>query len=196
MKQEGSNRISSGVIAAIAAAVVAVSGGVAWYAWNSPQNTPGTGIEQPNGTPSIEKSAEIYWLQATDKSFKLVPQAIKVKVAKDDGQQVLAAAFDTLLAGPTEGTNSSTIPQGTKLLGLKVKSDGVHVNLSTEYTSGGGSASMIGRLGQVVYTATATNPTGKVFIEVNGKQLDVLGGEGLELEQPLTRASFDKNYQL
>jgi spore germination protein GerM len=35
-----------------------------------------------------------------------------------------------------------------------------------------------------------------VYIEVNGKQLDVLGSEGLELEQPLTRDSFNKNYEL
>jgi spore germination protein GerM len=52
------------------------------------------------------------------------------------------------------------------------------------------------RLGQVVYTATALRPRSKVFIEVNGKQLDVLGGEGLELQQPLTRERFKQDYQL
>jgi hypothetical protein len=29
-----------------------------------------------------------------------------------------------------------------------------------------------------------------------GKPLEVLGGEGVELEQPLTRESFQKNYPL
>ncbi|MFO5473015.1 MAG: GerMN domain-containing protein, partial [Dolichospermum sp.] len=72
----------------------------------------------------------------------------------------------------------------------------VHVNLSENFTSGGGSSSMIGRIGQVVYTATSLNPQAKVYIEVNGKPLEVLGGEGVELEQPLTRESFQKNYPL
>ncbi|MFM6620018.1 MAG: GerMN domain-containing protein, partial [Dolichospermum sp.] len=72
----------------------------------------------------------------------------------------------------------------------------VHVNLSENFTTGGGSTSMIGRIGQIVYTATSLNPQAKVYIEVNGKPLEVLGGEGVELEQPLTRESFQKNYPL
>ena len=124
----------------------------------------------------------------------MVPQP--VQIAATQPNQVLETAFQSLLAGPTEGTDSTTIPQGTKLLGLKVENNEVHVNLSEDFTSGGGSTSMIGRVGQVVYTATTLNPNAKVYIEVNGKQLDVLGGEGVELEQPLTRESFKKNYPL
>jgi spore germination protein GerM len=55
---------------------------------------------------------------------------------------------------------------------------------------------MMGRVGQVVYTATTLNPNAKVYIEVNGKKLDVLGGEGVEVEQPLTRENFKKDYPL
>lgn len=198
--QQRTNRnVSSGVIAAVSAAVVAVSGGVAWLTSQTPETpTPGNpsqSIRQPLTTqPGQEQTANIYWLKPTEKSFELVPQPVKIASAQPN--QALEAAFQTLLAGPTEGTDSTTIPQGTKLLGMKVENNEVHVNLSADFTSGGGSSSMLGRVGQVVYTATTLNTNAKVYIEVNGKPLEVLGGEGLEIEQPLTRTSFNKNYPL
>ncbi|MBK1990488.1 GerMN domain-containing protein [Sphaerospermopsis aphanizomenoides BCCUSP55] len=201
-QQRTQRNISSGVVAAVSAAVVAVSGGVAWLTSQTPNSpTPGNpsqSIRQPQQPlttqPGNEQTANIYWLRPTDKSVELVPQPIKIAAAQPN--QALEAAFQTLLAGPTEGTDSTTIPKGTQLLGLKVENNDVHVNLSEDFTSGGGSTSMMGRVGQVVYTATTLNPNAKVYIEVNGKQLDVLGGEGVELQQPLTRESFNKNYPL
>ncbi|MBW4670393.1 MAG: GerMN domain-containing protein [Cyanomargarita calcarea GSE-NOS-MK-12-04C] len=196
-EQQKSNRISSGVVAVVSAAVVAVSGGVAWFTLNSPPaQTPTSTVPRPGEKVApIEQTAEIYWLKDNGKNLELVPQKIKL-TGGDKPNQVLEAAFQNLLTGPTEGTGSTTIPQGTKLLGLKVENNDIHINLSEEFTSGGGSASMNGRVGQVVYTATSLDRNAKVYIEVNGQKLEVLGGEGLELEQPLTRDSFNKNYSL
>ncbi|MBF2063877.1 MAG: GerMN domain-containing protein [Calothrix sp. C42_A2020_038] len=202
-EQQRNNRISSGVIAAVSAAVVAVSGGVAWITWqanntNTPVNTPKERINPSNSQtlPGSEQTAEIYLLKDTGTNFQLVPLPVKVSASKDNPNQFLQAAFNSLLTAKNDGDTSSTIPSGTKVLDVKVENDSVRVNLSEEFTSGGGSASMTGRVGQVVYTATSLNPNAKVYIDVNGKQLDVLGGEGLELDQPLTRDSFSKNYQL
>ncbi|MBE8967178.1 GerMN domain-containing protein [Nostocales cyanobacterium LEGE 12452] len=200
--QQGSNRISSGVIAAVSAAVVAVGGGVAWFTTQSsntptPSN-PSVRIEQPaqpsTRQPANEQTPNVYWLRSNNKNVTLVPQPVKVASIRPN--QPLEAAFQSLLAGPTEGTDSTTIPKGTKLLGLKAENNEVHVNLSEDFTSGGGSTSMMGRVGQVVYTATTLNPKAKVYIDVNGKPLDVLGGEGVELQQPLTREQFQKDYPL
>jgi spore germination protein GerM len=200
--QQGSNRISSGVIAAVSAVVVAVGGGVAWFtsqSSNSPTPSNASGRIEQSAQPSTrqpgnEQTPNVYWLRPKDKSVALVPQP--VKVASIRANQPLEAAFQSLLAGPTEGTDSTTIPKGTKLLGLKAENNEVHVNLSEDFTRGGGSTSMMGRVGQVVYTATTLNPKAKVYIDVNGKPLDVLGGEGVELQQPLTRESFQQNYPL
>lgn len=202
-QQESNRSLSSGVIAAVSAAVVAVGGGVAWMtsqSQNAPTSpNPSQSVQQPGQPttqqPGNEQTARVYWLQPKGNSVDLVPQ--QVRVAAVQPTEVLEKAFQNLLAGPTEGTNATTIPQGTKLLGLKVENnDEVYVNLSENFTSGGGSTSMMGRVGQVVYTATSLNPNAKVYIEVNGKQLEVLGGEGVVLDQPLTRESFQKDFPL
>ncbi|MBE9250129.1 GerMN domain-containing protein [Dolichospermum sp. LEGE 00240] len=200
--QQRTNGVSTSLIAAISAAVVVVSGGVAWFSAQTPNNsTPDNSsqiikqpIKQSTTQQGNEQTASIYWLRSKENRLDLVPQPFKVAATQPN--QVLEAAFKTLLAGPSEGTDSTTIPQGTQLLGLKAENNDVHVNLSENFTTGGGSTSMMGRVGQVVYTATSLNPQANVYIEVNGKLLEVLGGEGVELQQPLTRASFQKNYPL
>ncbi|MBW4508379.1 MAG: GerMN domain-containing protein [Scytonematopsis contorta HA4267-MV1] len=200
MTQPRSNRVSSALIAGISAAVVTVTGAAAWFAWNSSNNPPAPPdksqplnrpIPQPGTVSGKELNTNIYLLKDNGKNLVLVAQPIRVANGKPN--QVLEAAFKVLLE---KQNKSSAIPKGTKILGTKVEKDTVRINLSNEFTSGGGSASMTGRVGQVIYTATALNPKAKVYISVNGKQLDVLGGEGLELEQPMTREIFDKEYQL
>ncbi|MEA5593162.1 GerMN domain-containing protein [Rivularia sp. UHCC 0363] len=207
-EQPKNNRISSGVAATIATAAVAVAGVVGYFAMNSPRETPdGPPIvnvspnPNPVETPQVakEKTATVYWLQETQDgtNFQLVPQSVQVQADINKPSEFLEASFQRLLAGPTEGSGgSSTIPQATKLLGVKAEGDEVRVNLSEDFQFGGGSASMIGRVGQVVYTATALNPNAKVYLDLNGKQIEVLGGEGLELQQPLTRDNYKKNFEL
>lgn len=189
-EQQKSKGISSAVIAAVSAAVVTVGGGVAWLTSNTNQTT------DPVTNVTEIRNVDIYWLKNAGTNLKLESQRIQIKSNSRQPDRALQTAFKQLLAGPTEGTESTTIPQGTQLLGIKVESDAVRINLSEEFTSGGGSTSMTGRLGQVIYTATSLNSKAKVYIEVNGKPLEVLGGEGLVLNQPLTRESFNQNFEL
>ena len=189
-EQQKSKGISSAVIAAVSAAVVTVGGGVAWLTSNTNPTT------DPAATVTEIRNVDIYWLRNAGTNLKLESQRIQIKSNSRQPDRALQTAFKQLLAGPTEGTESTTIPQGTQLLGIKVESDAVRINLSEEFTSGGGSTSMTGRLGQVIYTATSLNSKAKVYIEVNGKPLEVLGGEGLVLNQPLTRESFNQNFEL
>lgn len=151
---------------------------------------------QPKPLPQTDvQTVQVYWVKDASGKFEAVPTKVAVKQA-DKPDAALQAAFNSLLAGPKDGTVSSEIPNGTKLRGLSVKNDGVYVDLSAEFTSGGGSNSMTGRLGQVIYTATSLQPNTKVWISVEGKPLELLGGEGLEVAQPSTRQSFDKNFPL
>jgi len=201
-EQQQGRRLPVGIVAGVSALVLAAGGGSAWWAWNSGQSTPTTQAPtttQPSSPKplqaSAEKTVQVYWLKSTGNRIEVVPSAINLEDANQPNT-VLEKAFDRLLAGPTDPKLASTIPTDTKLRSVAIREDGVHVDLSQEFTSGGGSTSMSGRLAQVIYTASSLDPNAKVWIMVEGKKLEVLGGEGLEIEQPATRKSFEENFDL
>jgi germination protein M len=110
-------------------------------------------------------------------------------------QSVGAAAARALLEGPTaaekQGDMVSTIPQGTTFLGLDIKNGIATVDLSKEYGSGGGTLSMLMRLAQVVFTLTQFPTVEGVEFKLDGKAIDVLGGEGIIIDHPMNRADYE-----
>jgi spore germination protein GerM len=138
----------------------------------------------------------VYWLDNVNNSIELVPSTVSLDEDTENEQEILNEAFDRLLAGPSDSDYASSIPEETELRDISVKADGVHVDLSEDFTFGGGSASMMGRVAQILYTATSLDPDAQVWLEIEGEPLEVLGGEGLLIDQPLTRQSFEKNFEL
>jgi germination protein M len=108
---------------------------------------------------------------------------------------VAKAAMNALLAGPTKSESadrviSTAIPDGTTLLGVATKNGVATVNVSTEYDSGGGSASMQYRLAQVVYTLTQFTTIKSVVFQIEGETVTVFGSEGIVLDGPVGRADY------
>jgi hypothetical protein len=85
---------------------------------------------------------------------------------------------------------STAIPAGTKLLGLTIKDGVATVDLSKEFESGGGSASAMTRLGQVVFTLTQFSTVRSVVFQVEGRTVTVFGSEGIVLDGPVRRADY------
>jgi hypothetical protein len=108
-----------------------------------------------------------------------------------------ALALEFLLAGPAPGEAeaipgmSSAIPEGTTLNGVTVESRTATVDLSAEFTSGGGSLSMMGRLAQVVFTMTGFDDVDGVRFLIDGVPTTVFGGEGIIVNDPSTRADWE-----
>ena len=111
-------------------------------------------------------------------------------------QAVGAAAMAALLEGPKDAELGArpamytTIPDGTRFLGLTIDAGVATVDLSKEFASGGGSASVLGRLAQVVYTLTQFPTVKAVTFELDGEPVSTFSGEGVVLDKPVGRADY------
>lgn len=137
----------------------------------------------------VQATVSVYFVRGEGPSSTLQEAG---RIARGRGAQtLLAAAIHELLAGPTPEERraglTTAIPAGTRLRSLHVEDGVVIVDLSGEVESGGGSSSMLGRLWQIVYTATQFPQTPRVRILIDGQAKDAMGGEGVLIDRPLRR---------
>lgn len=105
-------------------------------------------------------------------------------------------AIQELLIAPSDWEKSkkglsSEIPAGTKILSIREGDSNILIDLSSTFESGGGAESTYIRVRQLIKTSLA-NTKLPVYLYINGKQADVIGGEGVMLKQPLTERSLDE----
>lgn len=136
---------------------------------------------------AVDGQLAVYWIESNKNKLIAVPIAVKSK----SNDEAIDTVLNTLIAqNPPESSLYSAIPRDTKVLSISTKNKEIRINLSKDFTKGGGSASMQGRIIQVLYTATSLEPESKVYLSVEGKSLKYIGGEGLEVPQPMTRKDF------
>lgn len=126
-----------------------------------------------------------YLIEPRDNKFVAIPIPVKAQ----NKEVAIATALKNIITDKKDNLYSA-IPEGTQILSLAISNNDIRINLSKQFTSGGGSDSMKGRLIQLLYTATSLNPDANLFLSVEGKPLEYLGGEGLEVSQPLRRQNF------
>jgi hypothetical protein len=165
-------------------------------------STGGTTEEVP---PPSTETAETETTETTETEPPAATVTYQVWFANDEGlfvsyrteaatPRIGTAALESLLEGPDdfeEGYGLRTaIPDGTQLLGLSIDDGIAHVDLTSEFETGGGSLSMQTRLAQVVYTITQFPTVKGVVFSLDGEPIDVLGGEGIIIDHPLTRRDY------
>ena len=111
------------------------------------------------------------------------------KILKDDS--IVGSALKELFLGPTKTEEirgiMTEIPIGTRLIKVEESEDEVLVDLSSQYLTGGGSAAMQLRYLQIYKTLKKICPDKDIYLNVEGKSLKTIGGEGLEVTQPITK---------
>lgn len=149
-----------------------------------------------NPLPSAAPGPATYWVDDRNNRIAFSRQAIgQSKTTNPNPETQLRQAIESLLATPK--TETTAIPANTHLRSLKIRDRrNIYIDLSQEFVTGGGTASMSARVGQILLTATSLDPTAQVWLSVEGELLRELGGEGIEIPQPLTKADFEKNFGL
>lgn len=104
-------------------------------------------------------------------------------------------AVKELIKAPSKWEKSkgftSEIPVNTKLLSLRESSESVMIDLSSDFEAGGGAESTYMRIKQIIKTANANTST-PTYLFINGRQANVIGGEGVMIKQPLNERSLDE----
>jgi len=108
---------------------------------------------------------------------------------------VARAALTALLEGPTDEEAAdglvSAIPAGTTLRDVALEGHTATVDLDGRFEDGGGSASMLGRVAQVVATLTRFPTIERVAFRIDGRPVEAIGGEGVVVDPPIGRAAIE-----
>ena len=121
----------------------------------------------------------------------LVPTLRVVPKSAGVARAAMTALFDPERILDQYSQLSTAIPAGSKVLGIAIKNGVATVDLSSEFESGGGSASGKFRLGQVVYTLTQFSTVRSVLFQVEGRTVTTFGPEGIVLDGPQSRKDFE-----
>jgi germination protein M len=154
-----------------------------------------TGTTAPTTTAAVASVDVVAYLARAE---KVTPVRRSVTVAKDkaaDPGTLIAAALTAVAAGPTAAEAAlgfaSAVPAATVVHSAHLDGTSAVVDLSSGFTSGGGSLSMMLRWVQFVYTVTEVTGVESVTLLIDGKSVDMIGGEGLEVKAQTKRADLE-----
>lgn len=149
---------------------------------------------------SFEKNYEVVKIYFTKfkgtENIFLIP--VTRKIPKENS--ILDSSLRELFLGPTKNEEfkgvMTEIPIGTRLINISESEDEVLINLSSQYLTGGGAASMQVRYLQLYRTLKNIVPGKNLYLQVEGKEVKTIGGEGVEITQPLKKINdYTKKYE-
>ncbi len=147
------------------------------------------------GVGDEAETTEVMVYFSKNKGSDSITEGVIRKIPKEFDALSINYALEALLEGPSEGEQSqgyfSEIPMGTKLIEVTQIPGELRVNLTRQFISGGGSHSMQQRINQLTGTIRSIEKAIPVFIDIEGKQLDLLGGEGVMVKEPVNQGNSD-----
>ena len=121
-------------------------------------------------------------------------KAVKREYNQDiDGSKLKLSVY-ALMSGPKPAELKrgiyTEIPGDAQVISIKEYPDKAIVNLTSSFVYGGGAESLYKRLYQLIKTVKL-NTSLPVYLYIEGKRADVVGGDGIMLTQPLSNSSLE-----
>ncbi len=160
-----------------------------------PQTAEQEDIEQEKEI-NEQKQADLYiyvYMLTTDKNGNQFLKPVKRPLKA--GEDKLSTAIKLLIAGPNGAEKTSgvytEVPANTHLNSITAYDSKIIIDMAGSFAYGGGSDSLYSRLRQLIKTVLA-NSDKPVYLYLDGKQANVVGGEGITVSQPLKENSLDE----
>ena len=122
-----------------------------------------------------------------------VYKVVKREYDEDVDGEKLRFAITSLIMGPKQSEKQdgiySEVPTSANVLHIYDKGNYIVIDLSSGFTYGGGTESIYKRLFQLIKTVIR-NTDKPAYLYIDGKQADVIGGDGIMITQPLNENSI------
>ena len=153
-----------------------------------------TGVDEEEVKKKEDTYITVFFIGKNENGEELY-RAVKRKYDKTENGQQLSFAVSRLIEGPNQIEREkgiySEIPTGTKVISVVETDKKAIVNLTSAFDQGGGTDGLYKRLYQLVKTVNK-NTKLPVYLYIDNKQADVIGGEGLMINQPLNERVFNE----
>lgn len=157
---------------------------------NEPEHTqtkPNLPDEKQKPEDEIQYEVVNVYFIAHNSNGEEVYRAVKREYIEEYGSK-LKFAVKSLINGPSAKEKKlgvySEIPSGTRLISITESPSKVVINLTSDFENGGGTDSLYKRLFQLIKTVKI-NSNLPLYLQLDGKQVEVIGGEGIMINQPL-----------
>ena len=174
-------------IARMALAIVAASSLASCSQWPSKTILRGMHAKKIKTVQAHSDDFTVWFVQSTATGLKTAA----VSRHKIRGVDELEQAVKALLEGPSDQEEKrgfgTEIPRGTVLISIKRDGQNVELNLSKRFALTGGTTSFQTRLQQLQRTVAHAERHANVYLDVEGKRLNIEEGEGIEIPQPINR---------
>ncbi len=148
-------------------------------------------IQSTENNSRNQKNAKVtVYFTKPSKELGVVLIPVVRKISK--GSSAYQTAIKELFLGPTLEEReklelNSEIPEGSRLIKIIEENDSVKIDISSQFMYGGGSESMQVRFRQFRETALTLAKGRPVYLYIDGTLATKIGGEGLEIPQPLKK---------
>lgn len=152
-------------------------------------------INDEDETPEIQEVKEYIPIVFIGKNSngEEVYKVVKREYDEDVDGAKLRYAVSSLILGPKQSEKQlgiySEVPSGANILHVYDKGDHIILDLSSGFAYGGGTESLYKRLFQLIKTVKR-NTDKPTYLYIDGKQADVIGGDGIMITQPLSENSI------